>query len=258
MRSAGSTSSTTASRAPPSRSRGPSGRPAPAVRPHPARPRPVAPAAVRAPGTRARTADDVADNASSVWSIEAKLDRGGFELVPGGAGPGPAARRPARAGVVPSACSRCSKCRRRRPGRPSPVRWRLTPCPSSRARRSAVCPLDAPRPVDVRGIRCELTVNVEVTDPKGLSDELVVVRAELATPTTLHGAIEFGIEGVARHGRSAHGRAPALPRLRQVRADPRSGVRAGSTTGARGRDRGDRRTVTADPRRSRGSTAHRR
>ena len=139
----------------------------------------------------------IADTASVRWSLEAKLDRDGFDS---------SLEVPVRvlqptalllAGVVHVGmfalfADAAGHDRGDVSGAVS-----LNPVPLvAGASFTGRIRIDAPRPVRVRGVRCELTVTVEVTDPEGLSDERVAVRAELATPRTLHGPIEFGIEGV--------------------------------------------------------------
>lgn len=139
----------------------------------------------------------VADKASVRWSIEAKLDRDGFDS---------SLEVPIRV-LQPTALLRAGVVRvgmfalfadaggDDRGDVSGAVTLDPVPLVAGESFTGRIR-IDAPRPVRVRGVRCELTVTVEVTDPKGLSDELVVVRAELPTPTTLHGSIEFGVDGV--------------------------------------------------------------
>jgi hypothetical protein len=139
----------------------------------------------------------VADNASVEWSLEAKLDRDGFDSsleVP------LRVLQPTallRAGVVHVGMFALFADAAGDDRGDVSGAVALDPVPLvAGASFTGRVRIDAPQPVRVRGVRCELKVTVEVTDPKGLSDELVVVRAELATPTTLEGSIEFGIEGI--------------------------------------------------------------
>ena len=139
----------------------------------------------------------VADKASVRWSIEAKLDRDGFDSsleVP------VRVLQPTallRAGVVHVGMFALFADAGGDDRGDVSGAVTLDPVPLvAGAPFTGRIRIDAPTPVRVRGVRCELTVTVEVTDPKGLSQELVVVRAELPTPTTLHGSIEFGVDGV--------------------------------------------------------------